>query len=112
MRRTAIRSRVRSSNTSWLGWSACSRAAELYALDAPVLFAGDYNVVPTDADIYPTKSYKDNALVHPAPRALFARLLGQGWIDAIRKRHPDEPMLGRYSARIFLRMYQRRSASG
>src|SRR6476620_2292225 len=48
-----------------------------------------YNVVPTDADIYPTKSYKDNALVQPGPRALFARLIGQGWIDAIRALHPD-----------------------
>jgi exodeoxyribonuclease III len=69
-----------------------THAAELYALDAPVVLAGDYNVVPTDADIYPTKSYKDNALVQPEPRALFARLLVQGWIDAIRTMHPGEPM--------------------
>ena len=69
-----------------------THAAELYALDAPVVLAGDYNVVPTDADIYPTRSYKDNALVQPEPRALFARLLDQGWIDAIRTLHPDEPM--------------------
>ena len=48
-----------------------AHAAELYALDAPVVLAGDYNVVPTDADIYPTKSYKNNALVQPEPRALF-----------------------------------------
>ena len=69
-----------------------AHAAELYALDAPVVLAGDYNVVPTDADIYPTKSYKDNALVQPEPRALFARLLDQGWIDAIRTLHPDAKM--------------------
>jgi exodeoxyribonuclease III len=55
-----------------------AHAAGLYPLDAPVVLAGDYNVVPTDADIYPTQSYKDNALVQPEPRALFARLLGQG----------------------------------
>jgi exonuclease III len=67
-------------------------AAELYALDAPVVLAGDYNVVPTDADIYPTKSYKDNALVQSEPRALFRRLLGQGWIDAIRTLHPNTRM--------------------
>ena len=66
-----------------------AHAAELYPIDAPVVLAGDYNVVPTDADIYPTKSYKDDALVQPEPRALFARLLGQGWIDAIRMLHPD-----------------------
>ena len=69
-----------------------AHAAELYALDAPVVLAGDYNVVPTDADIYPTKSYKDNALVQPEPRALFRRLLGQGWIDGIRTLHPKTPM--------------------
>jgi DNA polymerase-1 len=69
-----------------------AHAAELYALDAPVVLSGDFNVVPTDADIYPTKSYAKNALVQPEPRALFRRLLDQGWIDAIRTRHPDEPM--------------------
>jgi len=67
-------------------------AAELYALDAPVVLLGDFNVVPTDADIYPTKSYAKNALLQPETRALFRRLLDQGWIDAIRKRHPDAPM--------------------
>ena len=61
-----------------------AHAAELYALDAPVVLAGDFNVVPTDADIYPTKSYAKNALVQPEPRALFRRLLDQGWVDAIR----------------------------
>lgn len=69
-----------------------AHAAELYALDAPVVLAGDFNVVPSDADIYPTKSYAKNALVQPEPRALFKRLLEQGWIDAIRAIHPDEPM--------------------
>jgi exodeoxyribonuclease-3 len=67
-------------------------ADELYTLDAPVVLAGDYNVVPTNADIYPTKSYKDNALVQPEPRALLRRLLGQGWIDAIRTLRPNTPM--------------------
>ena len=67
-------------------------AAELYALDAPVVLAGDFNVVPTDADIYPTKSYAKNALVQSEPRGLFRRLLDQGWIDAIRTMYPDAPM--------------------
>ena len=66
-------------------------AAELHAAGVPVVLAGDYNVVPTDKDIYPTKSYADNALVQPEPRALFQRLLGQGWADAIRTLH-SEPM--------------------
>ena len=69
-----------------------AHAAALYAVDAPVVLAGDYNVVPTATDIYPTKSYDDNALVQPEPRALFQRLLDQGWVDAIRALHPDVPM--------------------
>jgi exodeoxyribonuclease-3 len=66
-------------------------AAELLAARVPVVLAGDYNVVPTDRDIYPTTSYKDNALVQPEPRAAFQRMVDQGWTDAIRTLH-DEPM--------------------
>jgi len=69
-----------------------AHAAGLYTLDAPVVLAGDYNVVPTDADIYPTKSYAKNALIQPEPRTLFRRLLNQGWIDAVRTLHPTAPM--------------------
>ena len=64
----------------------------LFAAGVPVVLAGDYNVVPTDRDIYPTKSYAKDALLQPESRARFARLLDQGWRDAIRTLHPDEPM--------------------
>ncbi len=67
-------------------------AATLYATGVPVVLAGDYNVVPSERDIYPTKSYDKDALVQPKPRALFRRLLEQGWVDPVRKLHPDEPM--------------------
>jgi exodeoxyribonuclease-3 len=60
----------------------------LLAAKAPVILAGDYNVVPTDADIYPTTSWDDDALLQPEPRAAFRRLVEQGWTDAIRKLHP------------------------
>ena len=69
-----------------------AHAAELYATGAPVVLAGDYNVVPTDLDIYPTKSWDRNALLQPQSRAAYGRLLEQGWIDAIRALHPKEPM--------------------
>jgi exodeoxyribonuclease III len=69
-----------------------AHAAELYATGLPVVLAGDYNVVPTDRDIYPTKSYAKDALLQPQPRALFQKLLDQGWIDAVRALHPDEPI--------------------
>ena len=55
----------------------------------PVILAGDFNVVPTDRDIYATRSYAKDALLQRAPRARFARLLEAGWRDAIRVLHPD-----------------------
>lgn len=67
-------------------------AAALAAANVPVILAGDYNVVPTDADIYNTRSWKNNALLQPAPRAAYARLLAEGWTDALRTLHPNEPM--------------------
>jgi exodeoxyribonuclease III len=67
-------------------------AAELYAAGAPVVLAGDYNVVPTDLDSYSTKSWDRNTLLHPESRAAYQRLLAQGWTDAIRALHPKEPM--------------------
>lgn len=65
-----------------------AHAAELMASKLPVILAGDYNVVPADADIYPTKSWAKDALLQPASRAAFKKLLDQGWVDAIRARHP------------------------
>jgi len=69
-----------------------AHAKNCYSVDAPVVLAGDFNVVPTDRDIYPSKSWSKNALLQPESRAGFQRLLDQGWVDAIRARHPDAPM--------------------
>ena len=65
-------------------------ARTLKAAGVPVVLIGDYNVVPTERDIYPTKYYDRDALVQPESRAAFARLLKQGWTDAIRALHPEE----------------------
>ncbi|RJG47181.1 exodeoxyribonuclease III [Mesorhizobium sp. DCY119] len=67
-----------------------SHATELLSTGLPVVLAGDYNVVPEPRDIYPTRSYDDNALVQPESRAAFRSLLDQGWLDAIRKVHPKD----------------------
>jgi exodeoxyribonuclease III len=69
-----------------------AHADDLYRVDAPVVLAGDFNVVPTDRDIYPTRSWSKDALLQPASRACFQRLIEQGWTDAARIRHPNEPM--------------------
>ena len=75
-----------------LAWTdrLIARAAELVALDCPVVLAGDYNIIPTDADVYKPERWRDDALFQPEPRAQFRRLLAQGWTDAIRHLHPDE----------------------
>jgi exodeoxyribonuclease-3 len=65
-------------------------AKRLYASKGAVVLCGDYNVVPTDFDIYNPKSWKKDALLQPASRDAYARLLKQGWVDAIRTQHPDE----------------------
>jgi exodeoxyribonuclease-3 len=67
-------------------------AAELMATGVPVILAGDYNVVPTPDDIYPTRSLDNNALIQPESRRAFAKLLAQGWIDALRKLQPAGPL--------------------
>ena len=65
-------------------------AAGLLASGHPVVLAGDYNVVPTDEDIYNPRSWKKDALLQPESRECFERLLAQGWTDALRARYPDE----------------------
>ena len=47
-------------------------------------------MAPTELDIYPTKSWNNDALIQPQSRAAYARLLKQGWTDALRETHPDE----------------------
>ena len=68
-------------------------ASELMASGAPVVLVGDYNVVPKTQDIYPTRSLDNNALIQPESRHAFARLLAQGWTDALRRLRPDGPLL-------------------
>ena len=64
-------------------------AAQLLASGAPVVLAGDFNVMPTERDVYKPERWVDDALFAPEVRALFARLLAQGWTDALRRIHPD-----------------------
>lgn len=65
-------------------------AAELIALEVPVALVGDFNVMPTDLDVYKPERWRDDALFRPEVRAAYAELLGQGWTDAVRHLHPSE----------------------
>jgi exodeoxyribonuclease III len=67
-----------------------AHAEKLLHSGHPVVLAGDYNVVPTDEDIYNTRSWLKDALLQPESRAAYEKLLAQGWTDAIRKKHPKE----------------------
>jgi exodeoxyribonuclease III len=67
-------------------------AAKLYKAGVPVVLIGDFNVVPTDFDIYNTKSWDDDALLQPESRGAFQKLMKQGWTDPVRTLHPDTPM--------------------
>ncbi len=69
-----------------------AHAKQLFACGQPVVLAGDYNVIPTDFDIYNTRSWKKDALLQPAPRAAYQKLLDQGWTDSVRHLHPKEPI--------------------
>jgi exodeoxyribonuclease-3 len=65
-------------------------AAKLFRSRKPVVIAGDFNVVPTDFDIYDPKSWRKDALLQPESRTCWERLLRQGWVDAIRTQYPAE----------------------
>jgi exodeoxyribonuclease-3 len=67
-----------------------AHAAELLAAGAPVVLAGDYNVIPTDLDVYNPARWKDDALFLPEVRSAFQSIVEQGWTDALRTLHADE----------------------
>jgi exodeoxyribonuclease-3 len=64
-------------------------AKTLFGTDAPVVLAGDYNVMPTEMDVYKPERWIKDALFAPEVRAAFFRLIDQGWLDALRAKHPD-----------------------
>ena len=75
-----------------LAWFArlVAYAQTLVDSGRPVVLAGDFNVVPTNADIYTAGTWRFDAVLQPQTRALYDTLLGQGWVDATRARHPKE----------------------
>ena len=65
-------------------------AAELLAHEIPVALVGDFNVMPTELDVYKPERWLDDALFRPEVRQAFHDLVAQGWTDALRKMHPGE----------------------
>ncbi|WP_212003276.1 exodeoxyribonuclease III [Chitinophaga sp. HK235] len=75
-----------------LGWfqRLMDHAKQLLEQKVPVVLTGDYNVMPTDLDVYKPERWVDDALFRPEVKAAFHELVAQGWTDAVRKLHPGE----------------------
>jgi exodeoxyribonuclease-3 len=67
-----------------------AHAQSLVASGLPAVLAGDYNVMPTDLDVYAPERWRDDALFRPEVRSAYHDLVAQGWTDAVRALHPDE----------------------
>jgi exodeoxyribonuclease III len=67
-----------------------SYAKTLLETGAPAVLAGDFNVMPTDLDVYASERWVDDALFRPEVRDAYRRLVAQGWTDALRALHPNE----------------------
>jgi exodeoxyribonuclease-3 len=74
-----------------LSWTKrlISKAGKLIKLKVPVILIGDYNIVPTEQDAHKPESWVKDAVFFPEARALFQKLLKQGWIDSIRVLYPN-----------------------
>lgn len=75
-----------------LGWfkRLTAHAKTLLSHDVPVVLVGDYNVMPTELDVYKPERWVNDALFRIEVRDAFKRLVSQGWTDAIRKLYPNE----------------------
>lgn len=73
----------------WMG-RLTKHAEALLATKTPAILAGDYNVIPTELDVYKPERWLDDALFRPEVREAFARLIALGWTDAVRELHPNE----------------------
>lgn len=65
-------------------------ARKLWNKKIPVILTGDFNVIPTEADVYKPERWVNDALFRVETRAAFKKIMAQGWTDALRTKHPDE----------------------
>jgi exodeoxyribonuclease III len=65
-------------------------AKKLLAQKTPVALVGDFNVMPTELDVYKPERWVNDALFRVEVREAFKNLLTQGWTDALRKLYPKE----------------------
>jgi exodeoxyribonuclease-3 len=65
-----------------------ARLQDILASEQPAVVVGDFNVIPHDRDVWSVKAMAPDALMQPASRDAYFRILGDGWTDALRSRHP------------------------
>lgn len=74
---------------AWMRRLVC-HATRLLETGLPVVLGGDYNICPTDADVYDPAAWRDDALCRPESRALFRQVLHAGYTESWRALHPDQ----------------------
>ncbi|MEP7141388.1 MAG: exodeoxyribonuclease III [Ferruginibacter sp.] len=67
-----------------------AHSKKLLAYNVPIVLCGDFNVIPTELDVYKPERWLNDALFRKEVRTAFKKLLAQGWTDALRKLYPDE----------------------
>lgn len=65
-----------------------ARLATLWASEQPCAVVGDFNVIPEDKDVFSVRAMASDALMQPEARDAYARILGDGWTDAIDTLNP------------------------
>ncbi len=89
----AILFRGQSLNTKWNGSNVLKREQNnLSNMDLPAILIGDFNIIPTENDVYKPEKWKDDALYQPEVRKAYSQLLKNGWTDSLNTLFPDEPI--------------------
>lgn len=66
------------------------RTEEFIKMDLPAILIGDFNIIPTEIDVYKPEKWEDNALFRPEIRKAYQQLIKNGWTDSLRTLFPDE----------------------
>src|SRR5438552_2808057 len=82
--------RIATYNVNGINGRLASYAQTVLDSGTPAVLVGDFNVMPTDLDVYAPERWVDDALFRPEVRDAYRRLVAQGWTDALRALHPGE----------------------
>jgi len=66
------------------------RTNQLIKMELPAILIGDFNIIPTENDVYKPEKWENDALFRPEVRKAYKELQKKGWLDSLRKIYPDE----------------------